>query len=315
MCCGAPRCSRCATHERRRRPRSCFPTIRMTDVNDDAPSQPTAFELVGGEARVREMVDRFYDLMDLGSSSRRFARCTRIRSTVRATSFLVPVRVARRPRPLHQPVRPSAATRAAPAVPDRVGRARPVAALHGVGDGGHRAARAAARAAHAFVLRHGRLDAQPARLIDRYAAARARDDLRLGARTARRDTGRFPNRYEARPMTTQALFREDAYLTQCDAVVLAVGDDGIRLDRTVFYPLGGGGRRHRHADAARRQHDRDCRYAQGQVRRRDARRRRARARTGAGGERRGARAPARAWSRRSTGCAAIATCGCMPQRT
>ena len=41
-------------------------------------------------------------------------------------------------------------------------------------------------------------------------------------------------------MTTQALFREDAYLTQCDAVVLAVGDDGIRLDRTVFYPLGGG---------------------------------------------------------------------------
>ena len=41
-------------------------------------------------------------------------------------------------------------------------------------------------------------------------------------------------------MTTQALFREDAYLTQCDAVVQAVGEDGIRLDRTVFYPLGGG---------------------------------------------------------------------------
>ncbi|AIO40349.1 threonyl and Alanyl tRNA synthetase second additional domain protein [Burkholderia cenocepacia] len=41
-------------------------------------------------------------------------------------------------------------------------------------------------------------------------------------------------------MTTQALFREDAYLTQCDAIVVAVGDDGIRLDRTVFYPLGGG---------------------------------------------------------------------------
>ncbi|MGS0895507.1 alanyl-tRNA editing protein [Burkholderia stagnalis] len=41
-------------------------------------------------------------------------------------------------------------------------------------------------------------------------------------------------------MTTQALFREDAYLTHCDAVVEAVGDDGIRLDRTVFYPLGGG---------------------------------------------------------------------------
>ncbi|AOK53357.1 alanyl-tRNA editing protein [Burkholderia stagnalis] len=41
-------------------------------------------------------------------------------------------------------------------------------------------------------------------------------------------------------MTTHALFRDDAYLTRCEAVVTAVGDDGIRLDRTVFYPLGGG---------------------------------------------------------------------------
>ena len=38
---------------------------RMTDPNDEAPAQPTAFELVGGEARVRELIDRFYDLMDL----------------------------------------------------------------------------------------------------------------------------------------------------------------------------------------------------------------------------------------------------------
>jgi hemoglobin len=38
----------------------------MTDSTDDGtPSQPTAFALVGGEARVRELVDRFYDLMDL----------------------------------------------------------------------------------------------------------------------------------------------------------------------------------------------------------------------------------------------------------
>ncbi len=38
----------------------------MTDsTGDDTPSQPSAFELVGGEARVRELVDRFYDLMDL----------------------------------------------------------------------------------------------------------------------------------------------------------------------------------------------------------------------------------------------------------
>lgn len=41
-------------------------------------------------------------------------------------------------------------------------------------------------------------------------------------------------------MTTRALFREDAYLTHCDATVVAVGEDGIRLDQTVFYPLGGG---------------------------------------------------------------------------
>ena len=37
----------------------------LTDSTDEAPQQPTAFELVGGEARVRELVDRFYDLMDL----------------------------------------------------------------------------------------------------------------------------------------------------------------------------------------------------------------------------------------------------------
>jgi hemoglobin len=29
------------------------------------PQQPSAFELVGGETKVRELVDRFYDLMDL----------------------------------------------------------------------------------------------------------------------------------------------------------------------------------------------------------------------------------------------------------
>lgn len=39
---------------------------------------------------------------------------------------------------------------------------------------------------------------------------------------------------------TQDLFREDAYLRECAATVLAVGDAGIVLDGTVFYPLGGG---------------------------------------------------------------------------
>jgi misacylated tRNA(Ala) deacylase len=39
---------------------------------------------------------------------------------------------------------------------------------------------------------------------------------------------------------TQELFRENAYLKECTAVVAAVGEQGIVLDRTVFYPLGGG---------------------------------------------------------------------------
>jgi misacylated tRNA(Ala) deacylase len=39
---------------------------------------------------------------------------------------------------------------------------------------------------------------------------------------------------------TDELFREDADLPSCEATVLAVGEAGIVLDRTVFYPLGGG---------------------------------------------------------------------------
>jgi misacylated tRNA(Ala) deacylase len=39
---------------------------------------------------------------------------------------------------------------------------------------------------------------------------------------------------------TQDLFRQDAYLKACAAVVTACGEPGITLDRTVFYPLGGG---------------------------------------------------------------------------
>ncbi len=39
---------------------------------------------------------------------------------------------------------------------------------------------------------------------------------------------------------TEALFREDATLLQCDATVMAVDEQGVVLDRTVFYPLGGG---------------------------------------------------------------------------
>lgn len=45
-------------------------------------------------------------------------------------------------------------------------------------------------------------------------------------------------------MPTQFLFRDDAYLTECEAVVTAVSEKngalGVELDRTVFYPTGGG---------------------------------------------------------------------------
>lgn len=41
-------------------------------------------------------------------------------------------------------------------------------------------------------------------------------------------------------MTTSALYREDAYQRQCSATVTRVGEAGIELDQTVFYPLGGG---------------------------------------------------------------------------
>ncbi|WBY00403.1 alanyl-tRNA editing protein [Ramlibacter tataouinensis] len=39
---------------------------------------------------------------------------------------------------------------------------------------------------------------------------------------------------------TEELFRDDGYLRECEAGVLSVGEHGIVLDRTVFYPLGGG---------------------------------------------------------------------------
>jgi misacylated tRNA(Ala) deacylase len=39
---------------------------------------------------------------------------------------------------------------------------------------------------------------------------------------------------------TELLFREDAYLRACTARVLAVHEGAVELDRTVFYPAGGG---------------------------------------------------------------------------
>jgi misacylated tRNA(Ala) deacylase len=39
---------------------------------------------------------------------------------------------------------------------------------------------------------------------------------------------------------TEELFRQDSYLKECRARIVAVVEQGIVLDRTVFYPLGGG---------------------------------------------------------------------------
>ena len=39
---------------------------------------------------------------------------------------------------------------------------------------------------------------------------------------------------------TEELFRENSYLKSCVARVLSVSGEGVELDRTVFYAMGGG---------------------------------------------------------------------------
>lgn len=39
---------------------------------------------------------------------------------------------------------------------------------------------------------------------------------------------------------TVEIFRTDAYAKECEATVTASDEDGIRLDQTIFYPMGGG---------------------------------------------------------------------------
>ena len=39
---------------------------------------------------------------------------------------------------------------------------------------------------------------------------------------------------------TELVFRDNAYTRSCEATVTAAGEAGIELDRTVFYPMGGG---------------------------------------------------------------------------
>ena len=39
---------------------------------------------------------------------------------------------------------------------------------------------------------------------------------------------------------TEALFRDDAYLKDCEATVVSAVEGGVVMNRTVFYPMGGG---------------------------------------------------------------------------
>lgn len=54
------------------------------------------------------------------------------------------------------------------------------------------------------------------------------------------DRDRDQRRPRKESQMTELLFREDAYLRDCDATVTAVRDQCVSLDRTVFYPMGGG---------------------------------------------------------------------------
>ena len=38
----------------------------------------------------------------------------------------------------------------------------------------------------------------------------------------------------------ELVFRDDPYAKECEATVVSAGPDGVVLDRTVFYPTGGG---------------------------------------------------------------------------
>src|ERR1700757_1392621 len=62
---------------------------------------------------------------------------------------------------------------------------------------------------------------------------------RLGWSASRRLEYRSKSNRTVDPMT-ELLFRDDGYLHSCNARVIQADERGIRLDRTVFYPVGGG---------------------------------------------------------------------------
>jgi len=87
--------------------------------------------------------------------------------------------------------------------------------------------RHAARGAGVALARRGRSDylAQSLLLYQGEASEYAAGGVRMAS---------------AALMATELLFRDDAYLRTATAGVVAAGDGGVLLDRTIFYPLGGG---------------------------------------------------------------------------
>ena len=41
-------------------------------------------------------------------------------------------------------------------------------------------------------------------------------------------------------MSTIKLYQQDVYLKECEAVILELQEDRVVLDRTIFFPTGGG---------------------------------------------------------------------------
>src|SRR5881296_349630 len=73
----------------------------------------------------------------------------------------------------------------------------------------------------------------------RTSCAHTSSRYRPGWSASRRSEFRSKSDRTVDPMT-ELLFRDDGYLRSCDARVMHVDERGIRLDRTVFYPMGGG---------------------------------------------------------------------------
>jgi hemoglobin len=72
-------------------------------MNPAEPDAPTPYQLLGGDARVRELVERFYDLMELDPA---YARLREVHGSSLESApreaLSIPLRLAWRPAALHR---------------------------------------------------------------------------------------------------------------------------------------------------------------------------------------------------------------------